>query len=65
MKNLVSNEWLKNNMNKENLVIFDVRHVLGNDSYGKTEYEKGHIPNAVFVPVEGLLTGEIDRKSVV
>ena len=59
MKNIVSNEWLNNNMNKENLVIFDVRHVLGNDSYGKTEYEKGHIPNAVFVPVEGLLTGEI------
>ena len=55
MKNLVSNEWLKNNMDKENLVIFDVRHVLGDDSYGKTEYEKGHIPNAVFVPVEELL----------
>lgn len=59
MKNLVSNEWLKNNIDKENLVIFDVRHVLGNDNYGKTEYEKSHILNAVFVPVEGLLTGEI------
>ena len=59
MKNIVSNEWLNNNMNKENLIIFDVRHVLGDDNYGKSEYEKGHIPNAVFVPVEELLTEEI------
>lgn len=59
MKNLVSIEWLKNNMDKENLVIFDVRHVLGDESYGKTEYEKGHIPNAVFVHVEETLTGKI------
>ena len=59
MKNLVSSEWLKNNIDKENLVIFDVRHVLGDKSYGKTEYEKGHIPNSIFVPVEELLTGEI------
>lgn len=61
MKNLVSIEWLKNNMDKENLVIFDARYVLGDESYGKTEYEKGHIPNAVFVPVEELLTGEIEE----
>ena len=59
MKNLVSIEWLKNNLGKENLVIFDVRHALGDSRYGKREYEKGHIPNAVFVPMEELLTGEI------
>lgn len=59
MKNLVSVEWLNDNMDKENLVIFDARHVLGDESYGKIGYEKGHIPNAVFVPVEELLTGEI------
>lgn len=59
MKNLVSIEWLKNNMDKENLVILDVRHVLGDEDYGKEEYRKGHIPNAIFVPVEELLTGEI------
>lgn len=59
MRNLVSIKWLNDNMDKENLVIFDARHVLGDESYGKTEYERGHIPNAVFVPVEELLTGEI------
>ena len=59
MKNLVSIEWLKNNMDKENLVIFDVRHVLGDEGYGKTEYEKGHISNAIFVPMEELLSGKI------
>lgn len=61
MKNLVSVEWLKNNMDKENFVIFDVRHVLGDESYGLTEYQKGHIPNAIFVPVEELLTGKISE----
>lgn len=59
MKNLVSVEWLKDNLNKENLVIFDVRHILGGGSYGKSEYEKSHIPNAVFISVEELLTGKI------
>jgi len=59
MKNLVSVEWLKNNIDNQNLIIFDVRHVLGNESYGKEEYKKGHIPNAILVPVEELLTGEI------
>mgnify|MGYP000891898595 CR=1 FL=1 len=59
MKNLVSAEWLKNNTDKENLVILDVRYVLGDGGYGKKEYEKGHIPNAVFIPLEEILTGEI------
>jgi len=59
LKNIVHAEWLKNNINKENLIIFDVRHVLGDENYGKDEYGKGHIPNAIFVPVEELLTGEI------
>lgn len=59
MKNLVSAEWLKDNLNKENLVIFDVRSILGNENYGKEEYHKGHIPNAIYVSAERVLTGEI------
>jgi len=59
MKNLVTTEWLKNNLTNENLIILDVRHVLNQKDYGKEEYNKAHIPNAIFVPVEEFLTGEI------
>lgn len=59
MKNLVNVQWLKDNLYKDNLVIFDVRSILGNESYGKEEYQKGHIPNAIYVSTERVLTGEI------
>lgn len=59
MKNLVNVQWLKDNLYKDNLVIFDVRSILGNDSYGLEEYHKGHIPNAIYVSAERVLTGEI------
>lgn len=59
MKNLVTIEWLKENMDKENLVIFDVRNVLGDDHQGKEKYKEDHIPNAIHVPAEEMLTGEL------
>ena len=61
MKNLVSNGWLKNNMEKENIVIFDVRNVLGNLNYGKEKYEKEHIPDAIYISLEEALTGEVEE----
>lgn len=59
MKNFINIEWFKDNLNNENLIVFDVRSVLGNENYGMEEYNKGHIPNAIFIPVEEVLTGEI------
>lgn len=59
MKNMVTVDWLKNNLDKKKLVIFDVRHALDNDSYGMEEYKKGHIPNAIFIPFEEILAGDI------
>ena len=59
MKNFVTTSWLKDNLNKGNLVVFDVRYQLGNEDYGLEEYGKGHIEGAIFVPMEGILTGEV------
>lgn len=59
MKNLVTTEWLENNLGKENLVIFDVRYDMGDGDYGKREYDNGHIPNGIFVSLEDVLTGEV------
>ncbi len=59
MKNFVTTRWLKGNLDMENLLIFDVRYELGNEEYGKEEYNKGHIEGAIFVPMEDLLTGDV------
>ncbi|WP_409227939.1 sulfurtransferase [Gudongella sp. SC589] len=59
MKNFVTTDWLKDNLNGENIVVFDVRYQLGNEGYGLEEYKKGHIDGAVFVPMEDILTGEV------
>lgn len=61
MKNIVTSKWLKDNIYDNKLVIFDVRHVLGDENYGKERFKIGHIPNAIFVPVEELLTGKINE----
>ena len=58
MKNFKSVEWLKSNNDGENLVIFDVRYDRGDENYGNKEYKKGHIPNAIFIPLEETLSGE-------
>ena len=59
LKNLVSVDWLKKNMINDQLVIFDVRYKLGDEIYGKVEYDKGHIPGAIFIEMEDLLTGPV------
>lgn len=60
MKNFVTTKWLKDNLDKDNLLIFDVRYELGNEDYGEEEYDKGHIEGAIFVPMEDLLTGNVE-----
>lgn len=58
LKNLVSVGWLKERISKDSLVIFDVRYKLGDGIYGGEEYKKGHIPGAIFIAMEELLTGK-------
>ncbi|OZV10889.1 sulfurtransferase [Tissierella sp. P1] len=59
MKNTVSQEWLINNILKDNLIILDVRAELDNPDYGIVEYKNGHIKGAQFVSVEDIMTGKV------
>ena len=59
MKNIISQEWLKDNIMKEDLIILDTRAELNNPNYGLNEYKKGHIKGAQFVPMEEITTGEL------
>lgn len=59
MKNIVSQEWLVNNMMNENLIILDARAGLTDIEYGYEGYKNGHIPGAHFVSMEDTMTGEL------
>lgn len=59
MKNIVSKEWLINNISREDLVILDVRAELNDPDYGLREYQKGHIRGAQYVSMEDTLTGKV------
>lgn len=54
MDAIVSTTWLNEQLKKEqnNLRIVDVRSDLMDPSIGRKEYEKGHIPNAIFVDLK-------------
>jgi thiosulfate/3-mercaptopyruvate sulfurtransferase len=58
MENIVSQQWLINNMSNENLIILDVRAELDDSDYGFREYKKGHIKGAQFVSLEESMTGD-------
>lgn len=60
MKNIISQEWLINNIEREDLIILDVRSELDDPNYGLREYQKGHIKNAQYVSMEDILTGIVD-----
>lgn len=59
MKNIVSAEWLVENLCNEGVVILDARSELGNPNYGSDAYKEGHIEGAVYVSVEDILTGKV------
>lgn len=59
MTNLVSANWLKENLNNEKLVIVDCRFNLMDKQYGKRSYEEGHIKGAVRVDIETELSSEV------
>jgi thiosulfate/3-mercaptopyruvate sulfurtransferase len=52
---IVTAEWLAANLDE--VVVGDVRWYLDGRS-GRQEYERGHLPNAIFVDLETALTGE-------
>lgn len=56
MKNFVSINWLKDNLDREDLFIFDCRFNLENLGYGRKMYEEAHIKNAHFINLEGDLS---------
>ena len=59
MTNLVSANWLKENLNNEKLVIVDCRFNLMDKQYGERSYEGGHIKGAVRVDIETELSSEV------
>jgi thiosulfate/3-mercaptopyruvate sulfurtransferase len=58
LKNVVTADWLIENINRKDLVILDCRFDLNNQRYGEEAYKEGHIKNAVLVDLEKDLTGE-------
>ena len=59
MKNIVSREWLLENMETDNLVILDVRSDMNDPKYGELQYKMGHIRKAQFVSFKDVLVSEI------
>lgn len=56
--NPVGAKWLKKNLNKEDIIIFDCRFRLSDFDAGKKMYNEGHIPGAYFLDLEEHLSGE-------
>lgn len=51
---LVSTEWLAQNLSDPKIRIVDTRwYLLDNEKTGRGEYERGHIPGAAFMNVDG------------
>lgn len=56
MSNMVSAQWLKENLSNEKLVIVDCRFSLMDKDYGKRSYNESHIEGAVRVDIETQLS---------
>lgn len=59
MKNFKSTEWLRENIDREDLVVLDARAELSDDKAGYKQYKASHIKGAHYVSLEDVLTGEI------
>ena len=58
MKNIVSIDWLLENINNKDLVILDCRFGMNDPQYGLKAYKKSHINNGVYIDLKDL-TGEV------
>ncbi|MBL9216130.1 MAG: sulfurtransferase [Opitutaceae bacterium] len=54
---LISTETLGRHLGDPGWVVFDCRHDLFDAGKGERAYGEGHVPGAVFVPVETVLSG--------
>lgn len=61
MGTIVDFAWLREHLNDSNVVIADCRFILGQPDAGRTAYEAGHIPGAVYFDLERDLSGPIGR----
>lgn len=59
MKNIISQEWLLENMSNDDLIILDARAGLTDPEAGIKAYEEGHIKGAQFVSMEEVMSGEL------
>lgn len=59
MKNIISQDWLLENMLNEDLVILDARAGLIDPEEGIRGYEEGHIKGAQFVSMAKVMSGEL------
>lgn len=59
MKNFVNHKWLEENLYNNKIIILDVRGDLSNPNVGQELYDAGHIPNAQYVSMEDILTGDL------
>lgn len=60
-QNLVSAEWLSENLNAPKLVIVDCRFTLGNASKGFSDYLHSHIPGALYFHLEHDLSAPLSE----
>jgi thiosulfate/3-mercaptopyruvate sulfurtransferase len=58
MKNVVTAEWLLQNLKRDDIIVLDCRYDMNNLDYGLNEYKKAHIRKAQFVSLEDDLTGK-------
>lgn len=61
MRNIVDAAWLSEHISDANVVVADCRFVLGQPDAGRTEYERGHIPGAIYIDLERDLSGAVGK----
>ncbi|WP_349410656.1 sulfurtransferase [Pseudalkalibacillus sp. SCS-8] len=59
MKNIVSVDWLYENLENENVIPVDCRFYLDNKDQGQEEYHDAHIPGAHYADLEKHLSGTV------
>lgn len=60
-KNIVSVDWVKENLNQPGLHIVDCRYELADPRAGRMAYDEGHIPGAHFFDMKKDLSGPVQE----
>ena len=61
MKNFRDINWLKENINREDLIIIDSRGELLSKEFGYEEFRKSHLKNAAYLSLEDHLSGKVGK----